>query len=95
MTTPAPEAGDIAAPPPGDEAACRRAAKRLREKYPRWVVIWVARTARYHAYPLASSRAGSGQTDTAPAGLGAKIEQAERVQASRHGRLQHTSSTTR
>ena len=92
MTTPAPEAGDVATPPSGDEAACRQAAKRLREKYPRWVVIWVARTARYYAYPLASSRTGAGLTDTAPAGLGAKIEQAERAQASRHARPRQTSS---
>ncbi len=52
------EADDVAALPPGDQAARQSAAKRLREKYPRWVVVWVARTARYHAYPLASSRAG-------------------------------------
>jgi len=31
------EADDVAALPPGDQAARQSAAKRLREKYPRWV----------------------------------------------------------
>jgi hypothetical protein len=52
-------------------------------------VIWVARTARYYAYPLAASRAGTGLTDTAPAGLAAKIEQAELDAASRQTKTRH------
>jgi hypothetical protein len=87
------DAGDIAAPPPDDEAACRLAAKQLREKYPRWVVIWVARTALYHANPLASRRAGVGLTDPQPAGLAAQIEQAERVAASRRPRQRRSTGT--
>lgn len=79
-------AGIIAAPAPGDQAACRQTAKRLREQHLRWVVIWVPRTARYHAYPLAGTRTGTGLTDTEPAGLSAQIEQAERVVASRRAR---------
>jgi len=94
MTAPPLQADDMAASPPDDEATCRQAAKRLREKYPRWVVIWVGRTACYHAYPLASSRAGARLTDTTPVGLADKIEQAERAGASRRARPQQAPGTT-
>ncbi len=68
----------------GDDAARWQAAKQLRAEHPRWLVIWVARTQRFHAYLLASSRADASElTDAGPAGLAAQIEQAERTAASR------------
>jgi len=70
-------AGDRAAPA-GTALARREAAGQLRQAFPAWVVIWVARTGRYHAYPLASTRATGGLADTEPAGLAGQIEQAQR-----------------
>jgi hypothetical protein len=84
MKSPAPGPGDATVP--DDEAACWQAAKQLRSEHPNWLVIWVARTRRYHAYPLSGSRPGTGLTDTQPAGLAAQIEQAERAAASRPAR---------
>jgi len=86
VNSPAPRPGDVAAPAPDDEAAGWQAAKQLRSEHPKWLVIWVARTRRYHAYPLSGFRADTGLTDTQPAGLAAQIEQAERVAASRRAR---------
>jgi hypothetical protein len=70
----------------GDDAARWQAAKQLRAEHPKWLVIWVARTQRFHAYPLAASRVGVGLTDSDPAGLAAQIEQADRAAASRRAR---------
>jgi hypothetical protein len=77
-----PAAGNAATS--GDDAARRRAAKQLRAEHPAWLVIWVARTQRFHAYLLAASRADASQlTDTEPAALAAQMEQADRAAASR------------
>jgi len=71
----------------GDDAARWQAAKQLRAEHPKWLVIWVPRTQRFHAYPLAASRAGVSElTDTAPARLAAQMEQADRAAASRPAR---------
>jgi hypothetical protein len=71
----------------GDDAARWQAAKQLRAEHPGWLVIWVARTQRYHAYLLASSRAeASGLTDTEPAELAAQMQQVERAAASQRPR---------
>jgi len=70
----------------GDDAARWQAAKQLRAEHPKWLVIWVARTQRFHAYPLAASRPGAGLTNAEPAGLAAQIEQADRAAASRRAR---------
>lgn len=67
----------------GDDAARRQVAKQIRSDHPDWLVIWVARTQRYHAYRLAAANAGTGLTDTEPAGLAAQIQQAERAAAGR------------
>ncbi len=67
----------------GDDAACWQAARQLRAEYPKWLVVWVERTQRYRAWPLAASRAGDGLTDTSPAGMAAQIEQAGRAAATR------------
>jgi hypothetical protein len=77
----------------GDDAARWQAAKQLRAEHPKWLVIWVARTQRFHAYLLAASRAGASElTDTQPAGLAAQMEQAERTAASRPPRTPAASS---
>ena len=71
----------------GDDAARWKAAKQLRAEHPKWLVIWVAGTQRYHAYLLAASRAEASElTDTEPAGLAAQMQQAERIAASRRAR---------
>ncbi len=88
---PPPRTG-AASPPAGhrnmtaDDVARWQAAKQLRAEHPKWLVIWVARTRRFHAYLLAASRAGAGLTDTEPAGLAAQMEQAERAATSRRAR---------
>lgn len=69
-----------------NDAACQQAAKQLRAEYPAWLVIWVARTRQFRAWPLAASRAGAGLADTEPGGLAAQIKQAEQAAASRRRR---------
>jgi hypothetical protein len=66
-----------------DDAARRQAAKQLHNEHPAWLVIWVARTQRFHAYRLAASQAAPGLADTEPAGLAAQIERADRATAGR------------
>lgn len=41
-----------------DDEACWQAAKQIREERPHWVVIWLARTGQFKAYP--KFRASSG-----------------------------------
>jgi hypothetical protein len=38
------------------DSARWQAAKQLRAEHPKWLVIWVARTQRFHAYRLAASQ---------------------------------------
>ncbi len=69
-----------------DEARWQ-AAKQLRAEHPAWLVIWAARTQRFHAYLLAASRAEASElADAEPAGLAAKMQRAERGAASRRAR---------
>ncbi len=71
----------------GDDAARWQAAKQLRAEHPKWLVIWVARTQRFHAYRLAASQPGARElTDTETAGLAAQMQQAEHTAASRRAR---------
>jgi len=71
----------------GDDAARWQAAKQLRAEHPKWLVIWVARTQRFHACLLSSSRAEASKlTDTEPAGLATQMQQAESAAASRRTR---------
>jgi len=67
-----------------------QAAKQLRADHPKYLVIWVSRTQRFHAYLLAASRAEASElTDTEPAGLAAQIQQAEHAAAHRQARPAH------
>jgi len=70
----------------GGDAARWQAAKQLRSERPEWLVIWVARTQRFHAYRLAASQAAPGLTGTEPAGLAAQIDHADRAAANRRAR---------
>jgi hypothetical protein len=76
----------------GDDAACWQAAKRLCVEYPSWLVIWVPRTGRYHAFRLSASSGAPGLADAEPAGLAAQIEQAERAASYRRLRPRSTGS---
>jgi hypothetical protein len=70
-----------------DDAARWQGARQLRAEHPAWLIIWVARTQRFHAYLLAASRAEANElTDTEPAGLAAQMQQAEHAAASRRAR---------
>jgi hypothetical protein len=72
-----------------------QAAKQLRADHPKWLVIWVVRTQRFHAYLLAASRAETSElTDTEPAGLAAQMQQAEHAAASRRTRPPHASAAS-
>ena len=65
---------------PDHDAACRQAARELRCQHPRWIVLWIPRTGRYHGYPLYTQRPvilTAGQ----PAELAALMEQAEQAAA--------------
>jgi hypothetical protein len=70
----------------GNDAACQQAATQLRAEHPAWLVIWVARTQQFRAWPLAASRAGAGLADAEPGGLAAQISQAEQAAAGRRRR---------
>jgi hypothetical protein len=71
----------------GGDATRWQAAKQLRAEHRAWLVIWVARTQRFHGYLLTASRAGASElTDTEPAGLAGQIQQAEHAAASRRAR---------
>jgi len=69
------------------DAARWQAAKQLRAEHSKWLVIWVARTQRFHACRLAASQPGARElTDTDPAGLAAQMQQAEHTATPRRGR---------
>jgi hypothetical protein len=71
----------------GDDAARWQAAKQLRAEHPKWLVIWVARTRRFHAYRLAAAQPGARElADAEPAGLAAQMQQAEHAAASARAR---------
>jgi hypothetical protein len=67
---------------PPDDAACWRAASRLRGDHPGWVVVWLARIRRYRAYQL-SARKPATLTAPDPAALAALITAAEQAPGSR------------
>jgi hypothetical protein len=82
MTTPAqpprtPAAADTGtALAPDHDAACHQAAKELRLQHPRWVVLWISGTGRYHGYPLFTQRPVI-LTAEQPADLAALMDQTE------------------
>jgi hypothetical protein len=66
------------APAPDHDMACHQAAKELRLQHPRWVVLWISGTGRYHGYPLWTQRSVI-VTAEQPAELAALMEQAEQA----------------
>ncbi len=86
--TPASPPGAVA----GGYAACWQAARQLRAAHPGWLVIWVARTGRYHAYRLSVGWGDPGLSSPESAGLAARIEQASHA-ASRQPRPRAAAST--
>ncbi len=66
------------APAPDHDVACHQAAKELRLQHPRWIVLWISGTGRYHAYPLYTQRSLI-LTAEQPAELAALMEQAEQA----------------
>jgi len=67
---------DDSAPARARDAACHQAAKELRLQHPRWIVLWISHTGRYHGYPLYTQRSVI-QTAEQPAELAALMEQAD------------------
>jgi hypothetical protein len=63
--------------PADDDAARWRAAKQLRQDYPGWIVIWIARTGQYRAYPRFRAPRGTAPTAQTPEQLAVQIEQVE------------------
>jgi hypothetical protein len=59
-----------------DDAACWRHAERLRNEYPKWVVLWIARAREYRGY-----RNNTMLTAETPDDLAAQISQAERARS--------------
>ncbi len=58
-----------------DEAAHWQAVRRLRREHPRWVVIWLASTSCYRAYPLFRAPRETGLTAPTPEELAAQMNQ--------------------
>ncbi len=63
---------------PGHDAACHQAARELRLQHPRWIVLWISGTGRYHGYPLWTQRSLVLIAEQ-PAELAALMEQAEQA----------------
>jgi hypothetical protein len=61
------------------DAARWQQAKEVRQQYPDWVVIWIARTGQFRAYPKFRALRGTAPTAQTPEELGAQMEQAERA----------------
>jgi hypothetical protein len=74
-----------------DDTGCLQAAKRLRSDHPRWVIIWVARTRLYHAYPLFRTRRGINVKAADPADLVTQMSDVEQASPSSRRRSRHTS----
>jgi hypothetical protein len=62
-----------------DDTACLQTAKRLRSEHPRWVIIWVAETRQYHAYPLFRTRREISLRAAEPADLVAQLNDIEQA----------------
>ena len=79
------QSGDATLAPDG-EAARWQAAKRIREERPRWVVIWLARTGQFKAYPKFAAPRGTTPSAQTPAELTAQMEQIEQAARRPRGR---------
>jgi hypothetical protein len=75
---------------PDDDDTHWRAAKQLRREKPGWLVIWVARVGRFHAYPLTGPRQGIPLTGQTTDDLAAQIDQAEQAARQPRGRSAKT-----
>ena len=62
-----------------DDAARWQVAKQIRAERPGWVVIWIARTRQFKAYPKFSAPRGTAPTAETPEDLVAQVEQIERA----------------
>lgn len=69
-----------------DDAACWQAAKQIRDERPGWVVIWIARTRQFKAYPKFPAPRGTAPTAQTPEDLAAQMEQIERATRRPRGR---------
>jgi hypothetical protein len=79
-------------PAPEPDTDHRRRAAELRRQRPNWVVLWLPRTARYHAYPLLPSRTVRLTTEQ-PGQLAAQMDRAEQAARVRPGRPKGTTAT--
>lgn len=79
---PPPDETDLA---PADDAACWQAAKIIRQEHPDWVVIWIARTGQFRAYPKFAAPRGTAPTAQTPEQLAAQMDQVERAVTVRLG----------
>ena len=66
---------------PDEEAARWQDAKQLRQQRPAWLVIWLARTGQFRAYPLFRARPGTALIAPTSSELAAQIDQAEHAAA--------------
>lgn len=64
---------------PDDDAARWQAAKQVRFEHPQWVVIWIARTAQFQAYPNFAAPRGTAPTARTAEDLAAQMEQIEQA----------------
>ena len=65
--------------PADDDAAHWQAAKRIREERPGWVVIWLARSSQFKAYPKFRAPRGTALAARTPEDLAAQMEQIEQA----------------
>lgn len=92
MTDAPPSAGSRSRTSEDDEASWQ-AAKLLRRDHPRWVVIWVARTGRFHGYPLFRTQRETALSAAQPGNLAAQMDAVEQA-APRSRAGQRRASTT-
>jgi len=78
---------------PSDEA-CLHAAAQIRRERPNWVVIWLARTGRFRAWPLFRAPRDTSVTAQTPGELTAQMDQIEQAARSRQARSRHMDSAT-
>ena len=86
----APQTSPVTGAGANDDASCRQAAAKVRRERPAWVVIWVARTSRFRAWPLFRAPHGTGLTATTPDDLITQMLQVEQAAQAPRARPRRT-----
>jgi hypothetical protein len=77
-----------------DDEACLEAAAQIRRQRPNWVIIWLARTSQFRAWPLFRAPRDTSVTARTPDELTASMDQIEQAASSRRARSRRMDSAT-